>query len=621
MRKILTIIPAGEVYNHDCVRWYRAADVQRSINHYHNIGDAFVHDSSLKLLDYDVVEDVNIREIKDKDVDRYNSEYEYCFLRGSNYINEGMNWYGLPELLRRLKIPVIAFGIGAQAPSLRPLQLSASTQAVLQAIAEHCTTIGVRGAYTADVLAGLGIKNVRIIGCPTLFRNRDPELSVAAPRLDALRNLGFTLRREVSATYTSDVKRYLAVHRETILALAARFDLRLLAQGEVEEKKIVLGTEQQRVDALQALTAAGWLDGPDDPLTRLYAEKLFYADVVADIEAMARTFDLVLGYRLHGNLMALANGIPSVYFTYDSRTAEFAETFAIPAFDVYAGRPFVLEEHLDPAGFAAFNRAYRRGYAEMRTFLGENGVAHRLDQKRAVVAELAATAGQTAGGPVIVAGAARACHTVSADAIEGAIDRIEGQRISGWAWCRTAPDARLAIAIKAGGRELMTVSADRLRKDLLDAGIGDGCHAFEATIPLPLTAEERAQLAADALAPSSGARVALPQRLPAAPAHAPVAPLTLAPVPGVARLAGTDGDAQVLAALQAVQASLRQTLAVLAASHPGAGPAPRIEDFGAPHDVRAPEPAAANASASLAATVAATLSVAAYALSLAVPAR
>jgi hypothetical protein len=385
MRKILTIIPAGEVYDHDCVRWYRASDVQRSINHYHNVGDAFVHDSSLKILDYDVVEDVNVRDFTDRDVDRYNAEFDYCFLRGSNYINEGMNWYRLPELLQRLKVPVIAFGIGAQAPSLRPLQLSETTRDVLQAIAARCTTMGVRGAYTADVLAGLGIRNVRVIGCPTLFRNRDPELSVAPPAGITGRTVGFTIRREVSATYTVDVARYLAAHRETILALAAAgCDVRLLAQGEVEEKKIVLGTAEQRADALEALRKIGWLKGADDPLARLYASRLFYADVVADNEAMARSLDLVLGFRLHGNLLALANGVPAVYFTYDSRTAEFADTFAIPRFDVYAGAPFVLEDYLHPTTFVPFNRAYRRGYAELRTFLSENGIAHRLDHKRAV---------------------------------------------------------------------------------------------------------------------------------------------------------------------------------------------------------------------------------------------
>ena len=40
------------------------------------------------------------------------------------------------------------------------------------------------------------------------------------------------------------------------------------------------------------------------------ASRLFYSDVVADYEDLVRSKDLVLGYRLHGNLMALANGRP-----------------------------------------------------------------------------------------------------------------------------------------------------------------------------------------------------------------------------------------------------------------------------------------------------------------------
>ena len=53
MARILVIYPSGEVYNHDCVRWYKASDIQRNINSYHNIGDAFVYISSLKLLNFE----------------------------------------------------------------------------------------------------------------------------------------------------------------------------------------------------------------------------------------------------------------------------------------------------------------------------------------------------------------------------------------------------------------------------------------------------------------------------------------------------------------------------------------------------------------------------------------
>ncbi len=70
MARVLVMIPSGEVYDHDCVRWYNYQDVQRSIDHYHNIGDAFVYDSSLKLMNYDKLGVLPIAEPKMEDIDR-----------------------------------------------------------------------------------------------------------------------------------------------------------------------------------------------------------------------------------------------------------------------------------------------------------------------------------------------------------------------------------------------------------------------------------------------------------------------------------------------------------------------------------------------------------------------
>jgi hypothetical protein len=250
---------------------------------------------------------------------------------------------------------------------------------VWRLIAERCASVGVRGDYTAEVLWAIGVRNVRVVGCPTLFRGRDPDLRVDLPPLDSVRRAAFTLRREVSSTYARDIDRYLALQKQAILDLARRFpELTIAAQGEVEEKKVVLGNPEQREQALARLAEVGWLDGPEGALTALYRSRLFYSDVVADYDAMVRRQQLTLGYRLHGNLIALANGVPSVYFTYDSRTAEFADTFKIPAFDVFAGEPFDLERFWDQALFERFNRAHHHGWREMRVFLEENGVAHRM---------------------------------------------------------------------------------------------------------------------------------------------------------------------------------------------------------------------------------------------------
>ena len=168
-------------------------------DHYHNIGDAFVYDSSLKLLQYKGLDGINIRNPSDRDIERYNSEFSFAFLRGSNYLHPTMDWENAPSVLSRLRIPIIAFGIGAQAPAKGKLELSRDARRVLDCIAERCVSFGVRGIYTAEVLWSLGIRDVRIIGCPTLFRNNDPTLRIELPPLDQIKRVGYTLRREVGA--------------------------------------------------------------------------------------------------------------------------------------------------------------------------------------------------------------------------------------------------------------------------------------------------------------------------------------------------------------------------------------------------------------------------------------
>jgi len=380
MKRILVISPSGEVYDHDNVRWYNYRDVQKSLNHYHNIGDAFVFDSSLKLLNFDHLDALEIANPNYADIDRINAEYDYVFLRGSNYIHQDMNWENATEVLKRLKIPVVAWGIGAQAPVKGKLELSEQSKTMLRLMADSTTSIGVRGAYSAQVLWDLGIKNVRIVGCPTAFRRNNPDLEIKLRPLEQIKTAGVTLRREVSGTYARDIEQYLTFHRDMVKDLASRFEVVLMAQGEVEEKKIVFGTAEQREEGIAELKANQWVKDwyLDEEMEKLHRERLFYSDVVADYESLVQQKDMVLGYRLHGNLMALANGTPSVYFTYDSRTVEFAETYQIPNFDVFSGKKFSLEEYWDQSLFDKFNRAYRFMYREMQQFLVENNVDTKM---------------------------------------------------------------------------------------------------------------------------------------------------------------------------------------------------------------------------------------------------
>ncbi len=48
---------------------------------------------------------------------------------------------------------------------------------------------------------------------------------------------------------------------------------------------------------------------------------------------------------------------------------------------------------------------------------------------------------------------------------------------------REQPSHRCVVALKEGGRVLGRAVASRFRRDLLTAGVGDGCYAFALSMP------------------------------------------------------------------------------------------------------------------------------------------
>lgn len=377
-KRILVLIPAGARYEHDKVRAHEKP-LKEMIETYTNTGDFTVYDSSLKLLAYKDVTPVKMKTFTDKDIDFYNNEgFDFCFLRGSNFINEHTDWGPLPELLKKLKMPIIPFAIGAQSESRRKLNLPEKAKEVWRLFADRCTTMGVRGDYTAEVLNDLGIKNVDIVGCPSLFRCNNPDLQINAKPLDKLRKIAFNMRREVSATYAADIKRYLGVQRGFIKRLNKRFDLTVTSHGEPPEKAFFFKDDELIAKHMPELIAQGWFENAEDELVKIYRNRMFFSGTVAEHDTFARTMDLVLGFRVHGNLPALANGVPAIFVDYDQRSQELARTFSIPCLSMDQLEKNDLEALYAPELWSDFNTRYRDNYRRMAAFLDRNAMAHRL---------------------------------------------------------------------------------------------------------------------------------------------------------------------------------------------------------------------------------------------------
>ncbi len=68
--------------------------------------------------------------------------------------------------------------------------------------------------------------------------------------------------------------------------------------------------------------------------------------------------------------------------------------------------------------------------------------------------------------------------TAAHGALEGVVDHAYELRVAGWAWRIGAPEERVTVTISYKGDPVANVTADLLRHDLVEAGVGDGRHAF-----------------------------------------------------------------------------------------------------------------------------------------------
>jgi hypothetical protein len=359
----------------------------------HNIGDWFVTKIADRLLDFDELL-LLTRAATDADWEVVNSECEALVLKGGNYIQD--DWFsktiGLPTF-QKAEIPIVLLGAGLQAPIGGRVSFADEEVEILRLIHDSCASSSVRGESTAEALAAIGIDNVVVTGCPTIFWSRKPRLEVREPTDDSA---AFSFRQ---ALYSTDP----GVHRaqfDAMNLIRERFGrVKVLMQGEeVLVQHFVQATTwgaefKARVEQLPGLELMRIERVPLDP-DELREEIHYVFDRYADPTTVDWMLDnaffsydigqyldeyraagMVIGCRLHSNLLALASETPTFYLTYDERTQELVELFDIPSCRLWEFGPHVdlLDQDWGP-----FEERYAHHYHEMRGFLEANGLRSRM---------------------------------------------------------------------------------------------------------------------------------------------------------------------------------------------------------------------------------------------------
>jgi hypothetical protein len=359
----------------------------------HNIGDWFVTKVIDRILDYEELLIIH-RDASDREWDVVNSECEALILKGGNYIQS--DWltreFGI-DLFRKIKIPIILFGVGVQAAKSERIRFEPEEVEILRYIHEHSACSAVRGHRTAEALEGIGIHNVVVTGCPTAYWSRRSQLTVREPH-DA--RAGFSFRQSL---YSDEPAVYEAQFRaiETVRDRFGRVTVILQGEevllqrylearrwGAEHEARITpvdarlsrlvrtpLVTSALRAeihDRFGRWTRPGFLDW--------FMDNTFFSYDVGEYLETYRRQGTVVGCRLHSNLVSLANGTPTMFLTYDQRTQELVELFDVPSCDVRDFGP-----HIDVLAqdWRPFEKRYMQQFSEMRRFLDANHLPHRLE--------------------------------------------------------------------------------------------------------------------------------------------------------------------------------------------------------------------------------------------------
>ncbi|MFZ2266509.1 MAG: polysaccharide pyruvyl transferase family protein [Azonexus sp.] len=306
-----------------------------------------------------------------------NEKCDQVVIPAANFLWKNFDFGYMADFLEKTKLPVTMIGVGAQTNDRSiTSQIHPNTLRLMRLVSERSNSIGVRGFYTAEVLAAHGIHNIAVIGCPSIYLGGLPRVSVDTTKLERFEKISVNFSRRVyKHSFLPETMRSI---EKLVLEIFIDRDTTFVAQDEVEELGMSSG------NSLNYGYVTSYFDNISSEKCVSFFEKRtrFFCNVPDWAEYM-KIQDVSIGSRFHGNLIALVNGTPAVLVVHDSRTQEMAALLGIPHIhvseykDVEFGKDDILQKIMD-SNFNKFEQSYRELYARFVKFLCLNGLDNNL---------------------------------------------------------------------------------------------------------------------------------------------------------------------------------------------------------------------------------------------------
>lgn len=306
-----------------------------------------------------------------------NETFDQVVIAAANFLYPKFDFGYLSAFLEQVKLPVFMVGLGAQLPaaSSELKDVPAGTWRLVEIAAERSRSIGVRGEFTADQLSRHGIKNARVMGCPSLYTNmlQPPRLRLPE-RVDPSRVVVNGSRNVVAHSSNPEAARRVEVQ---LVQWAMQHGVPYVLQNEQPEMQVAVGEDRANHEP-QLLSLSKFFQRDQEALADYYAAmgKTFFS--IEDWFAWIQDYQFSIGTRFHGNVAALLNGVPAVIVTHDSRTRELCDFAAIPSIDI------TDIDSIDPptlymeADFEAYTTRLQSNTEAYMAFLDENDIRHKF---------------------------------------------------------------------------------------------------------------------------------------------------------------------------------------------------------------------------------------------------
>lgn len=240
-----------------------------------------------------------------------------------NFISPNTKFQWQNELAASSKIKkVVIVGAGIQTNhNYEVIQLDNSVKRFLEIASTKSNYIGVRGEHTANFLNDLGIKNVKIIGCPSMY-NKDI-LERETSDYSQERKIG-----AISATLTGYYRDKIA----DLLLFGMKTNSWFIEQSEYSIAQLL---ESNHLNDFAKFITYYYSHSEilSTSLEKMLRDKTKMFFNITEWVNFLKTVKFHVGSRFHNTVACLRAGCPTLTLVFDSRTDELTKFYNLPCME------------------------------------------------------------------------------------------------------------------------------------------------------------------------------------------------------------------------------------------------------------------------------------------------